>query len=60
MAVGITGSGFDGVFGYGTRNALMNYQRRKGLPATGIADCRTWINLSNAANGIGATSKVIV
>lgn len=60
IALGISGTGLDGIFGYGTRSAVMKYQTRRGLPVTGVVDCNTWVSVSNAANGIGRTSTVIV
>lgn len=59
MALGASGLRLDGVFGYGTRSAVMKYQTRKGLSVTGAADCNTWVSLTNGANGIGQTSSVI-
>ncbi|MFI3253480.1 MAG: peptidoglycan-binding protein [Eubacteriales bacterium] len=35
----------DGVFGEETESALMNYQKVRGLPATGIANYDTWSNI---------------
>lgn len=34
--------GIDGSFGTGTHNAVLNYQRAKGIPATGVVDATTW------------------
>lgn len=35
----------DGQFGYGTRTSVLNYQRSKGLPQTGVLDKATWARL---------------
>jgi len=32
----------DGIFGPSTANAITAFQRREGIPATGVADQRTW------------------
>ncbi|MCM0649930.1 peptidoglycan-binding protein [Clostridium swellfunianum] len=53
--LGFTSSSIDGVFGYGTRRAVLNFQRQWGLPQTGRADCGTWIRLTNQTVGIGRT-----
>ena len=34
--------GLDGIFGIQTRNAVINYQRSRGLVADGIVGCNTW------------------
>lgn len=36
----------DGVFGRGTQQAVLNYQRAHGLPATGAFDALTWNSLA--------------
>ncbi len=59
-AVGFTGSGLDGIFGAGTRNAVIRYQSARGLTADGIVGARTWDVLANEANGIGRTPTVIL
>ena len=58
-ALGYTGSGLDGYFGSGTRNAVMNYQRSQGLAADGIVGCQTWENLTTQVVGIGRTPTVV-
>jgi hypothetical protein len=58
-ALGYTGSGLDGYFGSGTRNAVINFQRAQGLATDGIVGCLTWRALTNAAVGIGQTGTVI-
>lgn len=42
-----TGS-IDGVYGNGTRNAVKNFQRKKGLSADGVAGAKTLAALNNA------------
>lgn len=42
---GYSTNGFDGVFGNGTRNAVISYQRAKGLSADGIAGRNTFTKL---------------
>lgn len=58
-ALGYTGSGLDGYFGNGTRNAVINYQRAKGLGADGIVGCRTWEALTEDSVAIGRTPTVV-
>lgn len=58
-ALGYTGSGLDGYFGRGTRNAVINFQRAQGLDADGIVGCLTWEALTEAAVGIGQTATVV-
>lgn len=38
----------DGIYGPTTMNAVSAFQRREGLPVTGIADLFTWENIVNA------------
>ncbi len=40
--LGYEHAGFDGVYGPGTERAIMQLQRDKGLPVTGIVDMRTY------------------
>lgn len=42
----------DGIYGTGTRNAVLAFQRYKGLPATGEVDERTWLSLYAAYAGV--------
>jgi hypothetical protein len=58
-ALGFSGSGFDGVFGYGTRRAVMDFQINQGLSVTGVVSCATWTWLTRRTNGIGLTSTVV-
>ena len=58
-ALGYTGSGLDGYFGNGTRNAVASIQRAQGLYPDGIAGCMTWESLTALAVGIGRTPTVV-
>ena len=58
-ALGYTGSGLDGIFGSGTRNAVINFQRAQGLDADGIVGCQTWERLTELAVSIGRTATVV-
>lgn len=42
----------DGVFGQNTKNAVMEFQRIFGLPATGIVDLPTWYRISHIYVGV--------
>lgn len=37
----------DGIYGPGTMNAVASFQRRNGIPATGIVDQNTWYAIVN-------------
>lgn len=43
--LGFRTGGLDGIFGAQTRNAVINYQRSRGLIADGIVGCNTWRSL---------------
>ncbi len=58
-ALGYTGSGLDGYFGNGTRNAVISFQQAQGLDADGIVGCLTWEALTEAAVEIGQTPTVV-
>ncbi|HBN85593.1 MAG TPA: peptidase [Clostridiales bacterium] len=58
-ALGYTGSGLDGVFGAGTQNAVMRFQRDRGISADGIVGCMTWTELACDARGAGQTATVV-
>lgn len=58
-ALGYTGSGLDGYYGTGTRNAAASFQRAQGMNADGIAGCLTWESLTTLAVGIGRTPTVV-
>ena len=57
--LGFTTGGLDGIFGQATQNAVIAYQRRKGLVADGIVGCNTWRALQEDVVGTGATSTTI-
>ena len=46
----------DGIFGSGTRNAVIAAQRRFGLPQTGIVNYDTWDEIYDQFSGIETTS----
>ena len=46
----------DGVFGSGTRNAVVAAQRYFGLPQTGVVNARTWDEIYDQYAGIETTS----
>jgi len=58
-ALGFTGSGLDGYFGGGTRNAVISFQRAKGLDADGVVGCLTWEGITESAVAIGQTVTVV-
>ena len=57
--LGFSTGGLDGVFGLATQNAVIAYQRRKGLAADGIVGCNTWRALQEDVVGTGRTSTTI-
>lgn len=57
--LGYRTNGLDGIFGEATRNAVIAYQRAKGLTADGIVGCNTWRSLQEAVIGTGPTSTTI-
>ena len=57
--LGFRTGGLDGIFGTATRNAVINYQRSRGLSADGIVGCNTWRSLQEAVVGTGPTSTTI-
>ena len=46
----------DGIFGSGTRDAVLAAQRRFGLPETGVVDYDTWDEIYDQYSGIETTS----
>lgn len=44
--------GFDGVFGTGTENAVIKYQRNVGITADGVVGDATWNNLCGEISAI--------
>ena len=57
--LGYRTGGLDGIFGTQTRNAVLNYQRRRGLVVDGIVGCNTWRSLQEDVLGRGRTSTTI-
>ena len=57
--LGFRTGGLDGIFGSQTRNAVINYQRSRGLTADGIIGCNTWRSIQENVIGIGRTSTTI-
>ena len=57
--LGFRTGGLDGVFGAQTRNAVINYQRSRGLTADGIVGCNTWRSLQEDVVGTGRTSTTV-
>ena len=44
--LGYNAGNIDGIFGTNTKNAVINYQKSKGLKADGIVGCNTWTALT--------------
>ncbi len=42
----------DGVYGTGTRNAVLAFQKKEGLPQTGVCDTETWILLKKRCSAL--------
>lgn len=57
--LGYRTGGLDGIFGSQTRNAVMSYQRSRGLSVDGIVGCNTWRSLQEDVVGTGRTSTTI-
>ena len=57
--LGYQTNGLDGIFGPATQNAVISYQKSKGLSADGIVGCNTWRSLQEDVVGTGATSTTI-
>ena len=57
--LGYRTGGLDGIFGSQTRNAVLNYQRDRGLSPDGIVGCNTWRSIQENVIGIGRTSTTI-
>lgn len=57
--LGYRTGGLDGVFGAQTRNAVISYQRSRGLSADGVIGCNTWRSLQEDVVGTGRTSTTI-
>ena len=57
--LGYTTGGLDGVFGTKTKNAVIRYQRSRGLSADGIIGCNAWRSLQENVIETGRTSTTI-
>ena len=57
--LGFNAGSLDGVFGNNTRNAVVAYQRSRGLSPDGIVGCNTWTKLQSEVVGRGRTATVI-
>lgn len=57
--LGFSTGGLDGIFGGATQNAVIAYQRQKGLTVDGIVGCNTWRALQEDVVGTGATNTTI-
>ena len=57
--LGFSTNGLDGIFGAGTQNAVIAYQRSRGLAADGIVGCNTWRSLQENVVGTGRTSTTL-
>lgn len=49
--LGFSTNGIDGIFGNGTRNAVIAYQKSRGFTADGITGCMTWSRLMHEVVG---------
>lgn len=57
--LGFRTNGLDGIFGAGTQDAVIRYQRSRGLTADGIVGCNTWRSLQEDVVGSGPTGTTI-
>ncbi len=57
--LGFSTGGLDGIFGSRTNNAVIRYQRSRGLTADGIIGCNTWRSLQENVVGTGRTSTTL-
>lgn len=57
--LGFRTGGLDGIFGAATQNAVISYQKSRGLTADGIVGCNTWRSLQENVVGTGATNTTI-
>jgi len=57
--LGFRTNGLDGIFGNGTQNAVMAYQRARRLDIDGIVGCATWQSLVTEVVGNGRTPTTI-
>ena len=57
--LGFATGGLDGIFGLQTKNAVIRYQRSRGLSSDGIVGCNTWRSLQENVVGKGRTPTTI-
>ena len=57
--LGYRTGGLDGIFGGQTKNAVMEYQRLRGLDADGIVGCSTWRALQEDVVANGRTGTTV-
>ena len=57
--LGFRTGGLDGIFGVATQNAVIAYQRSRGLATDGIVGCNTWRSLQENVVGTGKTNTTI-
>ena len=57
--LGFSTGGLDGIYGAATQNAVLAYQRRRGLVTDGIVGCNTWRALQEDVVGTGSTTTTI-
>lgn len=57
--LGFSTGSLDGIFGTKTKNAVIRYQRSRGLTADGIIGCNTWRSLQENVVGTGRTSTTL-
>ncbi len=58
-SLGYVTGGADGIFGTGTRRAVVAFQHEEGLPVTGVADAATLSELAKVLAGEGGMSATI-
>ncbi len=58
--LGFTGAGLDGIFGVGTKNAVIKYQEARGLTPDGKVGCETWTYITKEVKGTGSTDTTIL
>ncbi len=57
--LGFRTGGLDGIYGSQTRNAVIQYQKSRGLKDDGIVGCNTWRSLQENVIGTGRTNTTI-
>lgn len=57
--LGFDTNGLDGIFGPGTKNAVINYQSGRRLGTDGVIGCQTWRTLQQEVVGNGRTITTI-